>query len=349
MRIIVATSDVPFVEGGHRVIARALVRELKENGYEAELWCTAQNRFGKQLSAYLSNFLIDLKETGEGDKIDFLISFRYPSFAIRHPNHICWLSHRMREYYDLWQNFKSEISFLNKIKESIRRFIIHRLDNYFLKYNVKKLFAQSKNIQKRLLDYGNIKSELLYPPPVRRNYHCRGYENFILIPSRLHPLKRVDLAIRSLALAENKELKLVIVGEGRHYGYLLSLAKELGIDERIEFLGWVEEEKLVELYSKCLAVFYAPFNEDYGLVSLEAFSSSKALITCKDSGGVPELVQDGVSGFITEPDPISIAAVFDRVSDKKLAESTGKNAFKTSLEITWEKTIKRLLNLNKDD
>jgi len=255
----------------------------------------------------------------------------------------------MREYYDLWQFFKSEISFLNRIKESIRRFIIHRLDNYFLKYNVKKLFAQSKNIQKRLLKYGKIKSELLYPPAVRRNYHCSGYENFILIPSRLHPLKRVDLAIKSLSLSENKELKLIIIGDGKHYGDLVRLAKEVGMDKRIEFLGWVEEEKLVELYSRCLAVFYAPFNEDYGLVSLEAFSSSKALITCKDSGGVSELIQDGVSGFITEPDPVSIAGVFDRISDNKLAENLGKNAFKISLEFTWENTIKRLLNLNKDD
>lgn len=348
MRVIVATSDVPYVEGGHRALAKGLVKVLIEYGHKAELWCTPQNKFGKQFSAYLANYLTDLTETGEGEKIDVLISLRYPAFAIRHPFHICWLNHRMREYYDLWNAFKLNLSFLNKIKERARRFIIHRLDNYLLKHNVKKLFAQSKNIQNRLLKYGRISSELLYPPAIPRNYKCLGYENFILIPSRLHPLKRIDLGIRALKEVKNKDIKLVIVGEGNHYNYLRNLAKEMGIEKRVDFLGWIVEEKLVELYSRCLAVFYAPYNEDYGLVSLEAFNSFKALITCYDSGGATELVENGKSGYIVEPIPKKIAEAFDKISDKNQAEMMGNIAYEKAQEITWDKTIKKLLNFNKN-
>ena len=51
MRVLVVTSDVPFVEGGHRVIARALVRALNEAGHTAEIVTPPQDRFGRQLSA----------------------------------------------------------------------------------------------------------------------------------------------------------------------------------------------------------------------------------------------------------------------------------------------------------
>ncbi len=70
------SSDVPFVEGGHRVIARALAKALRERGHEAEIWYTPQNPFGKQIQAYIANCLTVLTEDGEGKKIDGIISLR---------------------------------------------------------------------------------------------------------------------------------------------------------------------------------------------------------------------------------------------------------------------------------
>jgi glycosyltransferase involved in cell wall biosynthesis len=51
---------------------------------------------------------------------------------------------------------------------------------------------------------------------------------------------------------------------------------------------------------------FPPLQEDYGFVTVEAFASRKAVITCRDSGGPAELVQDGVSGFVCEPTPASL-------------------------------------------
>ena len=70
MRVIVATSDVPFVEGGHRVIARALVSALQDAGHRAELITTPQNRFGRQVSAYVATWLTDVQMTGDGLSLD---------------------------------------------------------------------------------------------------------------------------------------------------------------------------------------------------------------------------------------------------------------------------------------
>ena len=146
-RIAVVTSDVPFVEGGHLTIARNTVDALKNHGYEADLVLTPQNRFGRQIRAYLATRLIDVEEDGLGRKIHQVISFRFPSYAVKNSFHVCWLNHRLREYYDLWEILISTLGLKGKIKEKTRKKIIHWLDTYLLKHNVTKIYAQSKTIQ----------------------------------------------------------------------------------------------------------------------------------------------------------------------------------------------------------
>ena len=72
-RIAVVSSHPPFSEGGHLVIARALVRALHEAGHEAELVYTPQNRYGRQGAAYLANWLTDVGESmGRRDRSSHL-------------------------------------------------------------------------------------------------------------------------------------------------------------------------------------------------------------------------------------------------------------------------------------
>lgn len=344
MKVVVVTSDVPFIYGGHIVLAEELTKQLNKNGYEAVLWKTPQNKFGHQLSAYLANYLTDLTETGYGGKIDAVISLRFPAYAVKHPKHICWLNHRMREYYDLWYKFCANLSFLNLIKENVRKFIIHRIDTYLLKHNVKKLFAQSKNIQNRLRKWGKIESEVLYPPAVERVYRFDKYGEYILIPSRLYELKRVDLAIKALPYVRNKELSLMIVGEGPEIDKLIQLTRNLKIEDRVKFMNRLSDEELVDVYAKCLAVFYGPLNEDYGLVTLEAFSSKKAVITCSDCGGVTELIENNENGMIVDADEKMIAAAFDTISNKSIAEKLGHNGYILSKKYSWKEIIQKLLS-----
>ena len=103
--IAVVTSSPPFAEGGHLVMARELVRALGEEGHETGLVVTPQNRFGRQVSAYLAAWCTDVQLAHEEKKVDQVISLRFPGFAVRHPRHVLWLNHRMREYYDLRDQF----------------------------------------------------------------------------------------------------------------------------------------------------------------------------------------------------------------------------------------------------
>src|SRR5690349_315966 len=128
-----------MVEGGHMVIARSLVQALREAGHTADIVVTPQNRFGRQASAYLATWFTDVG-AADGHAIDRVISLRYPSYAVRHPTHVCWLNHTMREYYDLWVRFSAGLGAAGRVKERARRLGIHTVDRYLLTRNVSRLF-----------------------------------------------------------------------------------------------------------------------------------------------------------------------------------------------------------------
>ena len=343
-RIIVVTSDVPFVEGGHIIIAQCTVQALKDRGYEADLVLTPQNRFGRQLRAYMANFFTDVEVDGLGRKTHQVISFRFPSFAVRHSRHVCWLNHRLREYYDLWDYLYSQLGWKGRLKESMRKQIIRALDSYFLKHNVDKVFAQSETVQTRLKIWGNISSEVLYPPPPQRNYYTDGYGDYIFAVSRLHRLKRLDLLIKSFNHLKNKEIKAVIAGSGPEYNNLKNMLQENKLENRVTLLGNADENTVLRHLADCRAVYFAPLKEDYGFVTGEAFASSKCVITTDDSGGPAELVKDGYRGYICESVPEKIAEKLDILAeDKNLAEKMGQNAKNFISGITWDKTVERLI------
>src|SRR6185503_13373071 len=213
-RILVVTSGALFVRGGHLAIAEATTAALRSAGYLSEVMVTPQNRFGRQLSAYWANWLTDVGETADGQPVDQVISLRFPSYAVRHWHHVCWLNHRMREYYDLWERFTRGLGRKGRLKEGVRRRVFHALDRRLLTRNVHRLFAQSRTIQARLERFGRIRSEVLYPPPPERPYRTDGYGDYVFAVSRLHPLKRLKLLVEAVPLMKDGRLSVKIAGEG---------------------------------------------------------------------------------------------------------------------------------------
>ena len=343
-RIAVVTSHPPFAEGGHVVIARSLRDALREAGHVADLVMTPQNRFGRQGAAYLATFLTDVGQTYDGHAVDQIITLRFPSYAVRHPKHVCWLNHRMREYYDLWDRFAGSLSAPGRLKESIRRRAIHSADHYLLTRNVTTLFAQSATVQARLRQWGSIESSVLRPPPPPRPYRCDGYGPYFFTASRLTPLKRLDLLVRALAEPEASLVRCVIAGDGEEAQALASLARSLGVSDRVDFLGRVDDRTLLRHLAACRAVCFTPHAEDYGFVTAEAFTSRKAVITCHDSGGPAELVQDEVNGLVCDPTPASVATALRRLmDDATAAERMGEAGHAVVRDWTWAATVERLI------
>ena len=331
-----------MVEGGHMVIARSLAHAFREAGHTADIVVTPQNRFGRQASAYLATWFTDVGSS-DGKPIDQVVSLRYPSYAVRHRKHVCWLNHTMREYYDLWDRFSSTLSPPARLKESARRLAIQAADRYLLTRNVTRLFVQSRTIQRRLAMWPELRSTVLYPPAPQRAYRCDGYGDYVFLVSRLTRLKRVDLLIDALAEPGVSSVRAVIGGEGEERAALEQLARDRGVSDRVTFAGRISDDELVQHLARCRVVCFPPFEEDYGFVTAEAFASSKAVITCRDSGGPAELVQDGVNGVICDPTPQSLASALARIMrDAGLAERMGAAAYDSSKKLTWRDVVAQL-------
>ncbi len=341
-RIAVVTSSPPMVEGGHMVIARSLVQALRDAGHAAEIVVTPQNRFGRQASAYIATWLTDVG-SADGAPIDRIISLRFPSYAVRHPRHVCWLNHTMREYYDLWDRFSGTLGAAALAKERVRRAAIHAADRYLLTRNVNQLFVQSRTIQRRLAMWPELRSTVLYPPAPQRPYRCDEYGDFVFMVSRLTPLKRAELLVQALGQPEAAGIRAVIAGDGEEQDRLQALISRLGLSDHVTLAGRISESQLLDYLARCRAVCFPPFEEDYGFVTAEAFASRKAVVTCRDSGGPAELVEDGVSGFVCDPTPQSLSAALRRVmDDEPLAERMGTAAFDAGSKLNWQATVRVL-------
>ena len=126
--VAVVTSSPPFAEGGHLVMARELVRALREAGHAAGSSSRRRTGSGSRGAPTWRRGAPTSGLAHEEKPIDQVISLRFPGYAVQHPNHVLWLNHRMREYYDLWDHFSSHLSWKGRIKERTRRALIHRVD-----------------------------------------------------------------------------------------------------------------------------------------------------------------------------------------------------------------------------
>jgi glycosyltransferase involved in cell wall biosynthesis len=250
----------------------------------------------------------------------------------------------MREYYDLWDEFASHLSFKNGVKERVRRAIIHRVDRHLLTRCARRLFVISGTVQARLRRWGGYDSEVLYPPAPRRAYRNTQYGDYIFGVSRLTPLKRFDLVLRALNEPVATGIRCVIAGDGREMDTLVRLRRQLDLEDRVELVGRIDDASLIDYLGRCRAVVFPACNEDYGFVTVEAFSSGKAVVTCRDSGGPAELVRHGVNGLVTDPTPESMARALRTVTDDRtLAVRLGEAGAADAARMTWPDAVNKLL------
>jgi len=284
--------------------------------------------------------MVDLTES-EGRRIDLVIATRFPTYAVRHPNKVIWLVHQHRQAYDLLGTPYSDFSAAPVDQRALA--MIRALDRRALG-EAQRLFSISRTTAERLKRYCNLDAEVLYPPPKLGDaYESGAPGDYVLAVGRLDAMKRFDLLIRALA-ETSAPVRAVIAGEGPEREPLLALAQSLGVASRLLLPGRVDDAELVRLYSGALAVLYAPHNEDYGYVTVEAFRSGRPLVTTADAGGVLEFVEDGVNGLVcASGTPRLLAAAVDRLwQDRELAARLGAAGRERVRDISWDRVIEQL-------
>jgi glycosyltransferase involved in cell wall biosynthesis len=221
------------------------------------------------------------------------------------------------------------------------RDVVHFLDRFALQPGrVAHYAAISRTVRDRVEYFPpGVAVDVLYPPPRLDTFYCRG-DDYLFTMSRLDGPKRVGLLIDAMRHVKS-DVKLLIGGKGPDEQRLRQLA---GDDKRIVFEGYLSDTEMLEHYANSIAVPFIPYDEDYGLITIEAMRSEKPVITVTDAGGVTEFVVNGETGLVVAPDPIELAKAIDFLcSNRAKAKEMGRNAKRKVADIKWRKVVAGLL------
>jgi glycosyltransferase involved in cell wall biosynthesis len=340
MKIVVCRPQVPFAWGGAEILTDRLVHELRARGHEADLVTVPFKWYpgARVLTQAFVWRLLDLDEA-DGSSIDLVVATKFPSYVVRHRNKRVWLVHQFRQAYELDRTELGQ--FGESAEDRALRRKVQALDRVALG-EAARLFATSRNVAERLEYSTGLSAEVLPHPPQELDYRCDGYGDFVLSVNRLDRAKRIDLLLEAAAL--DPALEVVVAGDGPDRDRLESLARDRGLDGRARFAGRVSADELADLYGRCLAVYYAPVDEDFGMVPFEAFLSEKPVLTTTDAGGPLEIVADRRTGLVVPPEAVELARAAGWLREhREEAATLGRAGKAIAAEVTWDRAIERLL------
>lgn len=341
--ICICNTLVPFARGGAENHVESLQRELIRRGFEAEIVTVPFKWYPKPqiIRDALAWRLLDLTES-DGRRVDMVIATRFPSYVIKHPHKVVWLIHQFRQVYDLYGTRYSDFDKNNPLHRRVME-TVRRIDNLTLS-EARHVYTNAQNTADRLAHYNQLPGEALYHPPKLDEFlHSETYGDYIFSAGRLNPMKRFDLLIRAMQHVSSAA-RCVIAGSGPQRDELQALVESLGVGDKVQLLGYTDDQRLIDLYANCFAVYYAPYDEDYGYVTLEAFKSRKPVITASDSGGVLEFVQDDVNGCVCRrPEARQVAAKIDYLfANRARCEAMGMAGYAKIKHINWDNVVAKL-------
>jgi len=185
-----------------------------------------------------------------------------------------------------------------------------------------------------------------------------GPGRLLLFVGRLERLKGVEVAIRALALLRDRnhdDVRLLILREDSKDGdegekdRLKAVAADIGVRDRVDFLGSVAHHELPYFYSAADVCVMPSYSESFGLVGLEAQASGRPVVG-SDVSGLRSVIRDQVSGYlIAGHDPAEYAERIGRLlEDPELAQQMGRRGRLLAQRYSWTRTADRLRELFED-
>jgi glycosyltransferase involved in cell wall biosynthesis len=344
VRIALTTVQVPFIRGGAEFLVRGLARALMRERHDVEIVSTPF-RFSPASAVMRSVEFWEQEDFArlEGGTVDAVIALKFPTYYLKHPRKIVWLLHQHRAVYELFDS-RFGIDPTDPDNIALRASIVdrdtRRLDR------VQEVLTISRRVSERLRANNGVASAALYhPPPEAEKLYCADQLPYVYFPSRLESLKRQDLLVRAMACVRSP-VAAIFSGSGGCHASLSELIARLGLGSRVRLLGEIGTEEKLAWYANALAVFFGPYDEDYGYVTLEAMLSRKPVITCVDSGGPLEFVAHGETGLVVPPAPEAVADAIDTLyangrSAAAMGEA-GRERYR-ALGISWDSVVDTLL------
>jgi D-inositol-3-phosphate glycosyltransferase len=182
-----------------------------------------------------------------------------------------------------------------------------------------------------------------------------GGGRLLLFVGRLERLKGVEIAIRALALLRDRDhddVRLLVLGEDSREGdesevqRLKAVASELGIRDRIDFVGSVAHHELPYFYAAADVCVMPSYSESFGLVGLEA-QACGCPVVASDVSGLRSVVRDEVTGYLVDGyDPAAYAERIGRLlADRELAQQMGRRGRLLAQRYSWSRTADRIEEL----
>ena len=179
---------------------------------------------------------------------------------------------------------------------------------------------------------------------VRARYDVSEESIMILCPRRLVPKNGVDFLIKSLPhISSRRSLRLLIAGDGPERAKLENLVRELQFEDSVIFAGAKPNEELPKFYADADIVAIPSLKEATSIAGLEAMASARAVVAT-DVGGLPEIIQNEVTGLLVPPrDPQALAAAIERLIDqpeerRRLGEAA---RLRVEKDFTWNQTARQ--------
>jgi len=340
VNILILGTQVPFVHGGAEVLVDGLAGALSDRGHRVDVvqLPLAWNPVEGLLTTALAWRMLDLK-TSNGVQVDRVICTKYPTWAVDHPRKAMWLVHQHRQAYDLHGGPLSEFTPDNSA-QMVRKRVID-IDRRAIA-ECSPRYGISANVVGRLKKYCGIDAGVLYPPVPKLGLRPDAFDPFVLSVARLDAAKRVGQLVDAWSRVDDS-LTLMIVSDGPERGRLEAEVRRRGLEERVKFLGRVDDAALVRLYNTCRAVYYAPVDEDYGYATVEALAAGKPVITAPDSGGVLEFIGNGLRGVVTLLTPELLAHAVNSLVDEMAARELGESGPALVAPLTWDMVVSHLL------
>ncbi len=310
MRIALVSSDPGTSYGGTEVLIDSLAKRLRDLDIETDLVFHPANLSNVEEIISTISLVQKIDLTGH----DAVITFRFPSYFVEHPNKLIWLLHQFRPLMD---NYGTEFGFHKTFSHDLFKQQLERLDQKVFREAGTKLRVNSAITRARTVESVGINPSILMCPlthqfdeltSIKRPPEV-GFDNFIFAGGRISPDKRQHLAV--LAAIESRT-NLVVAGSPDNSDYTNELKRNADSKNVLIIPRRLSYSELAWLYSHSNAVFYGPKNEDsYGYVAGEASYFGAELITCLDSGDVATFGRFMKSG-VAEPNYIDIASYFTR-------------------------------------
>lgn len=229
-----------------------------------------------------------------------------------------------------------------------------------------RIVVFSKMNRRHITDYYGISSKkfrVIQPGVDLKRFYVRkkdeelleelkvpGAGRVVLTVTRLIPRKNVHMLMEVLSRIDRRDVYLVVVGDGPQRTRLEKLARNLGVADRVRFVGFRED---VEKFYSIADVFALPsMYEPLGHVFLEAMASGVPCIGLKAKypevvTACDEIIDDGRTGYTVEPSIEDLKVKIERIIlDMDLKKKMGKEARKTcERKQSWEKHVKEILKL----